>query len=127
MKYTTLIIMMGMQVIFVACNKNKIESPPTAALIVINAVLGGGNEKLNNNERNSAKISNAKTFGLLAGETSIMLYSSDNPHTPYYYDFNQIENGGLYSIYLSGQRDMVDAIFIQDNIPSAYNDSMVGI
>lgn len=111
-----------------SCKKNQIESKtnPLAALVVTNAVVSGGNIKLNTNDRDSAKVYNAKLFGLAAGESTIRLFATTGSKT-YYNTVQQMVNGGVYSLFLSGTESGVDAVFVKDDLPSYYTDSTVGI
>ncbi len=110
-----------------ACKKNEISLTPLASLNVVNAVIGGGDVKLNDNVQDSAKAFNSKTFGIIAGTNNLSIYSTNNPSKPYYNNTLETENGGNYSIFLSGQSTGIEALFIQENIPPSYADSIIGI
>lgn len=121
-------LLLSIAVVFnVSCKKSEIQSNHTATLVVTNSVIAGGNVKLNTNDRDSARLYNAKTFGITAGSSLIKLYPTNNPNTPYFNSSLQTQNGGIYSLFLSGQSPTFDAFFIRDNIPLYYTDSSLGI
>jgi hypothetical protein len=115
--------------LFASCKKDQIEakSRPMASLVVVNSITSGGDVKLNTVDRDSAKAYNYKTFSLLAGNTQIKLYPINNPTFFYYNSVRNIINGGVYSLFLSGQGTAVDTVFIKDEIQPFYDDSTLGV
>ncbi|MBO9572454.1 MAG: hypothetical protein J7497_09630 [Chitinophagaceae bacterium] len=120
--FITAIIVTGIT----SCKKNEFDTKPMASLNVINAVIGGGDVKINMNYRDSAKSYNAKTFGLQTGEESIRVYSTLDSTKPYYLQEHNLKSGGLYSMFLFGNSPSPETIFIEDAIPH-YTDSAMGV
>ncbi|MBO9573422.1 MAG: DUF4397 domain-containing protein [Chitinophagaceae bacterium] len=110
----------------ISCKKNEFDTKPLGSLNVVNAVIGGGDVKLNANYRDSAKNYNAKAFALNTGDRAIKLYSTSDSTKPYYLQNHQIKTGGLYSIFLFGNSPSPETIFIEDVIPH-YADSVFGV
>jgi hypothetical protein len=115
--------------LLVGCEKKSFHSQPLASLQVINAVVGGGNIKLNNNQRDSVRMYNAKVFGLaiLDGKTSIRVWPTNEFAKPYFNNIMEVEKGGIYSLFLFGQSGSVESLFIKEQIPGRYNDSVIGV
>ncbi|MBB5440239.1 hypothetical protein HDC92_003939 [Pedobacter sp. AK017] len=124
MKSFNLII--GLAIMASSCKKTETKSEPLASLNVITAVIGGGNVKLNTNERDSVKAHNWKTFGIVPGK-EIWLYKTGNPVVSYYKETPATENGGVYSIFLAGQGSTFEPIFMKENLPAFYKDSIFGV
>jgi hypothetical protein len=116
-----------MALFLLSCKKGKIESKPSASLIVTTAVVGGGNVKLNTNVRDSAKAYNAKAFVIVAGSSDIKLYSTSDPAKPYYSATQQTETGSIYSIFLGGQGAAAEGIFVKETALQRYTDSSLGV
>lgn len=127
MKHTiqlTTWLLAGMMI--VSCKKGKIESKPAAAINVVASVISGGNVKLNTNARDSAKAYNAKAFVVVPG-TTILLYPTTGSTTPYFDSNPDTENGGIYSIFLTGQSPTFESIFVKETALDRYTDSSLGI
>ena len=116
-------------IVIMSCEKNKIKAQPgsIATLIVTNSIVGGTTIKLNTNERDSAKSYNSKSFFLASGQSEINLYSTSGSKNSYYNNVQQIEGGGVYSIFLTGQGSSVDGLFVKENLPPYYSDSVFGV
>lgn len=110
-----------------ACEKDGPNFTPLASLNVADAVIGGKNVKLNSNVRDSATLYGYKLFQVLAGETSITLYPTNNPATPYYQQTHAMVNGGIYSLFLAGTASAPEGIFVKDEIPPYSSDPMVRV
>ncbi|MBO9571416.1 MAG: hypothetical protein J7497_04305 [Chitinophagaceae bacterium] len=111
----------------ISCKKNDVKSKSLASLNVINAVNGGSCVKLNTNERDSAEIYNAKVFGLDTEDGTIKLYSTNDPSKPYYFQQHELKNRGTYSMFLFGDAGVPESLFVEENIPARYTDSIFGI
>jgi hypothetical protein len=109
-----------------SCRKDEIEIIPLASLNVTVAIIEGGNVKYNTNLQDSIKAYNSRLFPILLG-TNISLSATKDPRTTYYDNTLDMENGKTYSLFLSGFSSSIDAIFTEDNIPSRYSDSVIGI
>lgn len=118
-----IIFSLGMQ----ACKKDGPTFTPIASLNVANAVIGGRNIKLNSNVRDSGTLYGYKLFQVLAGETPITLYPTNNPASPYYQETHAIVNGGIYSLFLAGNASAPEGIFTKDDIPPYSQDSIIRI
>jgi len=110
-----------------ACKKDGPNFTPLSSLNVADAVIGGRNVKLNSNLRDSATLYGYKLFQMLAGETSIMLYPTNNPSNPYYQQTHTTVNGGIYSLFLTGMANAPEGIFIKDEIPPYSQDSILRV
>lgn len=110
----------------VSCKKNEVSSEPLASLNVVTAVIGGGNLKLNTNVRDSVKEYNAKVFGIVPGK-EIKLFRTSKPEVNYYKETPVTENGGTYSIFITGQGNSFEPIFKKENLPAFYKDSIFGV
>jgi hypothetical protein len=130
MKYIKRIILLILPIAvfsFHSCKKENNESNPIASLNVINAVVGGGNVKLNSLALDSAKSYNSKTFAIVPGE-DLKIFPTNSLLTPYYQNTKpQTEHGKMYSVFLCGQLPNVEAIFRDEQIPSPYRDSIFGV
>ena len=110
-------------IILTSCKKQDIKSTSLASLLVTNAVSGGGNLLLGTN---AAPIYNNsyQVYGMLTGSKEINLVDTAGGINKVY--FNQtkdLENGGLYSLFLGGIKGAVDEVFIkEENIPSHSGD-----
>jgi len=113
-------------IVMSSCKKTETKSEPLASLNVITAVIGGGNVKLNTNEGDSAVAYNWKTFGIVPSK-EIRLYRTDNPSVIYFKDTPVTENGGTYSVFLAGQGSTFEPIFLKENLPAFYRDSIFGV
>ena len=118
-----LILMVGLQ----SCKKDGPTFTALASLNVADAVIGGRNVKLNTNVRDSATLYGYKLFQVLAGETAIKLYPTNNPNFPYYNEIKTTVNGGIYSLFLTGTASAPESIFIKDEIPPFSQDSIVRV
>jgi len=96
-------------------------------LNVADAVIGGRNVKLNTNVRDSATLYSYKLFQVVAGETPIKLYPTNNPAAPYYDGIKTTVNGGIYSLFLTGTATAPESIFVKDEIPPFSQDSIVRV
>lgn len=112
---------------FQACKKDGPTFTPLASLNVADAVIGGRNVKLNSNVRDSATLYGYKLFQVLAGETPVMLYPTNNPSKPYYQQTHSMLNGGIYSLFLAGTATAPEGIFVKDEIPPYSQDSIVRV
>jgi hypothetical protein len=112
---------------FASCDKVAYKPVGTAALVVTNAVVGGAPVKLNSNVRDSAKKYGAMIFGITDGSTNVTLFSTSNVAKPYYSNTVNAENGGIYSAFLTGSNDAPESVWIKENIPGFYTDSVVGV
>lgn len=110
-----------------ACKKDGPTFTPLASLNVADAVIGGRNVKLNSNVRDSATLYGYKLFQVLAGETPIMFYPTNNPSNPYYQQTHTTVNGGIYSLFLTGTASAPEGIFVKDEIPPYSQDSIVRV
>ena len=110
-----------------ACEKDRPNFTPLASLNVADAVIGGKNVKLNTNIRDSATLYGYKLFQVLAGETSITLYPTNSPATPYYQQTHAMVNGGIYSLFLAGTASAPEGIFVKDEIPPYSSDPIVRV
>jgi hypothetical protein len=127
MKHVPLIFCSIVVIIMTSCKKNEVSLTPLASLNVVAAVIGGGNLKLNYNERDSAKAYNSKVFGIVSGTSNVVIYSTSNPGKPYYDNTVETQNGDNYSLFLSGNPNGIDAVLVKDNMPAHYIDSTVGV
>lgn len=110
----------------VSCKKSDIKTKPVASLNVVNAVIGGGDVKVNTLYRDSAMMYNAKVFSLNAADGTIRIYSTSDSLKPYYQQQHELKNGGTYSIFLFGNPPSPGSIFFED-VPPHYTDSAFGI
>lgn len=114
--------------LFASCKKDTPKFSPLASLNVADAVIGGGNVKLNTNTRDSATINSYKLFQLNAGNNiGIRLYPTNNLVTSYYNQSQEIVNGGIYSLFLTGTSAMPEAVFVKDEIPPFSQDSIIRV
>ncbi|KLT63959.1 DUF4397 domain-containing protein [Pedobacter sp. BMA] len=109
------------------CKKDGPTFTPLASLNVADAVVAGKNVKLNSNVRDSATLYGYKLFQVLAGETQIMLYPTNNPGKPYYQQTHATVNGGIYSLFLVGPATSPEGIFVKDEIPPYSQDSILRV
>lgn len=114
-------------VIIFSCKKNTIEKRPSAILMVATAVIGGGNVKLNDNEKDSAKAYNGKAFAVRPGMSNIKLFATNNTAKPYFNTTQETTEGGIYSVFLSGTGADAAGLFVKESIPLRYLDSAVGV
>lgn len=129
MKLEYVILISILHMLIASCEKDKLSSKQNLAssLIVVNGVIGGENLKLNNNERDSARGYNFKIFSIPSGIGNVELYSTKNLKTPYYSQQEDLEPGGVYSLFLSGTPSAIKANFKREEISEYYADSTVGI
>jgi hypothetical protein len=118
-----IVLLFGLQ----SCKKDGPKFTPLASLNVADAVVGGRNVKLNTNVRDSATLYGYKLFQVLAGETPIKLYPTNNPNTPYYQETKTTVNGGIYSLFLTGTANAPESIFVKDEIPPFSQDSIIRV
>jgi len=126
MKYyiiVVLLLLVGLQ----SCKKDGPNFTALASLNVADAVIGGRNVKLNTNVRDSATLYSYKLFQVVAGETPIKLYPTNNPAAPYYDGIKTTVNGGIYSLFLTGTATAPESIFVKDEIPPFSQDSIVRV
>jgi hypothetical protein len=121
--YAFLILAGGLQ----SCKKDGPNFTPLASLNVADAVIGGRNVKLNTNVRDSATLYSYKLFQVLAGETPIRLYPTNNPNAPYFDETKTTVNGGIYSLFLTGTASAPESVFVKDEIPPFSQDSIVRV
>ena len=121
--YAFLILAGGLQ----SCKKDGPNFTPLASLNVADAVIGGRNVKLNTNVRDSATLYSYKLFQVLAGETPIRLYPTNNPNAPYFDETKTTVNGGIYSLFLTGTASAPESVFVKDEIPPFSRDSIVRV
>lgn len=115
-------------ILLVSCKKDTPKFYPLASLNVADAVIGGGNVKLNTNVRDSTTINGYKLFQLNAsGNTAIRLYPTNNPTVSYYEQSHEIINGGIYSLFLTGTATAPEALFVKDEIPAFSQDSILRV
>lgn len=121
-----LIISIGL---FNGCKKDTDKDQPVASLRIINAIIGGGNAKLNSNERDSALRYNAKAFGLtiINGQASVLVWPTSGSSKPYYGNKIGMQVGEIYSLFLLGWPSNVESILVREQVPTWYVDSVVGI
>lgn len=126
MKKINLLVGIFCVVFLTNCKKAAFESQPVASLNVINAIIDGKVVRINTALRDSAAIMNFKLFGLnAAAGSSLRAYASSNPNNPYFDQTVSIENGGIYSLFLTGSAIAPESLFIKDNIPALSADSAV--
>lgn len=120
MKMTFLSIIMLLSIlILVSCKKQDVKLTPLASLLVINTVSDGGNLLLGTN---STPVYNnySQAYGMLTGSREVKLVDTAEGINKIYY--NQMEDfvsGGVYSLFLGGNPDAVNGVFIkEENIPS---------
>jgi hypothetical protein len=121
--FAFLILTIGLQ----SCKKDGPNFTPLASLNVADAVIGGRNVKLNTNVRDSATLYSYKLFQVVAGETPIRIYPTNNPKTPYFEETKTTVNGGIYSLFLAGTASAPESIFVKDEIPPFSQDSIVRV
>ena len=110
-----------------SCKKDGPTFTPLASLNVADAVIGGRNVKLNTNVRDSATLYSYKLFQIVAGESPIKLYPTNNPAAPYFDQTRTTVNGGIYSLFLTGTASAPENIFVKDEIPPFSQDSIVRV
>jgi hypothetical protein len=110
-----------------SCKKDGPTFTPLASLNVADAVIGGRNVKLNTNVRDSATLYSYKLFQIVAGESAIKLYPTNNPAAPYFDQTRTTVNGGIYSLFLTGTASAPENIFVKDEIPPFSQDSIVRV
>ena len=111
-----------------SCKKEGPKFSPLASLNVADAVVGGGNVKLNTNVRDSATINSYRLFQLNAGpSTGIRLYPTNNPSISYYNQSQEVVNGGIYSLFLTGTNAAPESVFVKDEIPPFSADSIIRV
>jgi hypothetical protein len=110
-----------------SCKKDGPTFTPLASLNVADAVIGGRNVKLNTNVRDSATLYSYKLFQIVAGESPIKLYPTNNPAAPYFDQTKTTVNGGIYSLFLTGTASAPENIFVKDEIPPFSQDSIVRV
>ena len=111
-----------------SCKKDSPTFSPLASLNVANSVIDGRNVKLNTNVRDSATLFSYKLFQLNAStETQIKLSPSNNAATSYYNQVQNVVNGGIYSLFLTGSAAAPDAVFVKDEIPPFSADSIIRV
>lgn len=126
MKYLLIAIIVLISV--PGCKKNEVENTALATVSVANAVVGGTFVRMNDNLRDSCASMNYKHFTLRAGNgSSIKVYSRSTPDAPYFNDQKDLENGGVYSLFLSGTPAAPESVFIKDVIPAYATDSIIRI
>ena len=124
-KYIVLLISL---IILASCKKDTPRFSALASLNVADAVISGGNVKLNTNVRDSATINSYKLFQLNAGSnTPIKLYPTNNPTISYYDQNHETVNGGIYSLFLTGTATAPESVFVKDNIPAFSQDSLIRV
>lgn len=127
---------------FFACKKSTVSLSPLASLNVVNATVNLGSVKAKFTGTNKTLVSywsgittsiayGANTAYGVNAETDVPLtiapFSTaplDTLH-PVYSSTLHLVNGGIYSLFLTGQTGAIDTILIKDNIPS-YTDSVFG-
>lgn len=130
MKY---IVYLGLFIIItgllVRCKKDTDRRQPMASLRIINALIDGGNVKLNANERDSVLMYNAKSFGLaiVNGEASVQVWPAPESGKPYYSKRMEGQSGDMYSLFLFGWPGSVESLLIKEQVPVWYWDSVVGV
>ncbi|RZK75826.1 MAG: hypothetical protein EOO85_12935 [Pedobacter sp.] len=110
-----------------SCKKDGPTFTPLASLNVADAVIGGRNVKLNTNVRDSATLYSYKLFQIVAGESPIKLYPTNNPAAPYFDQTRTTVNGGIYSMFLTGTASAPENVFVKDEIPPFSQDSIVRV
>ena len=111
-----------------SCKKDGPKFSPLASLNVADAVVGGGNVKMNTNVRDSATVNSYKLFQLNAGNsTGIRLYPTNNSSASYYNQMQEIVNGGIYSLFLTGTAASPESVFVKDEIPPFSQDSIIRV
>lgn len=115
--------------LLIGCKKDSERNQPVASLRIINALIGGGNVKLNANERDSALRYNAKSFGLalVNNHASILVWPSGESGKPYYSKIIEAQDSDIFSLFLFGWHGNVESMLIKEQIPSWNSDSVVGI
>lgn len=115
-------------VLLASCKKDGPKFSPLASLNVADAVVGGGNVKLNTNVRDSATINSYKLFQLNAGSNiDVRLYPTNNTAASYYNQTQEIVNGGIYSLFLTGTAATPESVFVKDEIPAFSQDSIIRV
>jgi hypothetical protein len=107
------------------CKKNTLNPIPLSSVEIVNTVANSPGAQLNSNT-NIVVYNSYGQFGLPAGaNTSIYVFPVGDSTNPYYYTTLSLVNGGIYSLYLSGNNQNT-ALLFRDTIPS-YSDSVMGI
>lgn len=125
MKYTFMCYIIGS--VFFSCKKDPIETTGVASLLLVNAIQDGKTVKLNSNQRDSSLNYNSKVFGLIPTTNKVYLYPIGDSLNAYFNGRLPLENGGIYSLYLSGSTSTPDTLLIKETLPPYYTDSTVGI
>jgi len=120
--------------VIISCKKDLGVKPDVAALNIINAAESVPQAAVNfaatnliyANEMSFVPYQSSLKFSLPSGNNQVNIISSaDTTRTIFHGNFN-IVNGGIYSLYISGNVAKPDTVFMKDNIPYYPTDSLSG-
>jgi len=106
-----------------SCKKQEIESLPLASLMIVNVVNGGGNLLLGTNVL-PVYNNYFQAYSMPTGSQRVKLLDTADMDQVYYDQTVVLENGGLYSLFLTGNRTAVESVIVkEENIPSHTTDA----
>lgn len=119
---------------FTSCKKDDFLSSDIASVNIINASIdvpayyvyftfADSNYYL---QQNPLYFASGANYALLPGSSPVSLVSVSDTLKPYFSTTINVQNTGIYSLYISGTGRNVDTLFLKDNIPF-YTDSVAGV
>lgn len=101
-----------------SCKKQDIKLTPLASIQITNAVVGGTALQFGTNMATVANNSYT-AYGILTGSQALKLSSTVAPNPVYYNETQDFVNGGVYSLFLTGNPAAVEFVFLkEEKIPS---------
>jgi hypothetical protein len=112
--------------IMTSCEKSSTEKYPAGSINIANAIVGGTTARMGSNATNISN-NNYAQMGLNVGNNNLYIWPVGDSTHPYYNAQKLVVNDGeIYSLFLSGTPASVDAVLLKDTIPFQ-QDSTAGI
>lgn len=112
-------------ILCISCKKEELNVVTLASINISNAVVGGTPLKFGSNTLLVPNNGNA-SYSVKLQSDNIYVYPLGDSLHPYFNQSMSLENGGMYSLFLSGQANAVEALWIKETIPYR-RDSVAGI
>lgn len=115
--------------LLMGCEKGTTSYHPVVSLRVVNALMGGGNMKINTNERDSVLMHNAKAFDLaiVDNQVAVKVWPSAESAKPYYNNQFEAQGADIYTLYLFGMVGSTESLLVKEQMPAWYSDSVIGV
>jgi hypothetical protein len=119
MKAKIFVAIATLSIMLASCKKQEVKLTPLSSMMVTNVVNGGGNLVLGTNA-SPVYNNDFQAYGMLTGNKEIKLVdTAGGINKVYYNQTKDLVSGGVYSLFLGGTPEAIDAVFMkEENIPS---------